>query len=87
MMQMTRRQPTHLEGMMTRQEVVNYYCDKMGITCDDFTFYRVYGLFRLAGIIQQIYYRYHHGQTKDKRFASFFMMVAHLEKLCLELIS
>lgn len=87
MMQMTRRQPTHLEGMMTRQEVVDYYCHKMGITCDDFTFYRVYGLFRLAGIIQQIYYRYHHGQTKDKRFASFFMMVAHLEKLCLELIN
>ncbi|OUS28638.1 phosphotransferase family protein [Gammaproteobacteria bacterium 45_16_T64] len=85
-LQMTRRQPTHLPGMMTRQEVVDYYCDKMGFQCDDFTFYRVYGLFRLAGIIQQIYYRFHHGQTKDKRFANFFMMVAHLEKLCLGLI-
>jgi len=85
-MQMTRRQPTHLEGMMTRDEVVDYYCKKMNIDCDDFTFYRIYGLFRLAGIIQQIYYRFHHGQTKDKRFASFFMMVAHLEKLCLGII-
>ncbi|PCJ45509.1 MAG: phosphotransferase family protein [Moraxellaceae bacterium] len=87
MMQMTRRQPTHLEGMMTRQQVVDYYCDKMGIECDDFTFYRVYGLFRLAGIIQQIYYRFHHGQTKDKRFANFFMMSTHLETICLGLIS
>lgn len=87
MMQMTRRQPTHLDGMMTRQEVVDYYCDKMNIKCSDFTFYRIYGLFRLAGIIQQIYYRFHHGQTKDQRFANFFMMVAHLENLCLSLIT
>jgi len=33
-------------------------------------FYRVLALFKVAVIIQQIYYRYHHGLTKDARFAS-----------------
>jgi hypothetical protein len=27
-------------------------------------------MFKVAVIIQQIYYRYHHGFTKDQRFAS-----------------
>ena len=27
----TRRQPTHLPGMLTRSEVVDYYCDRMGL--------------------------------------------------------
>jgi aminoglycoside phosphotransferase (APT) family kinase protein len=26
----TRRQPTNIPGMLTRKEVINYYCDKMG---------------------------------------------------------
>jgi aminoglycoside phosphotransferase (APT) family kinase protein len=34
-------------------------------------FYYAFGLFRLAVIAQQIYYRYHHGLTSDQRFASF----------------
>jgi aminoglycoside phosphotransferase (APT) family kinase protein len=33
-------------------------------------FYRVLALFKVAVIIQQIYYRYHHGLTKDPRFAA-----------------
>lgn len=86
MSQMLRRQPTHIPGMMTRDEVFAYYCERMGFGNVDFTFYRVYGLFRLAVILQQIYYRFHHGQTKDQRFATFHMMVAHLEKLCLDVI-
>jgi hypothetical protein len=41
---------------------------------DNFDFYYRYGLFRLAGIVQQIYYRFYHGQTQDKRFAQFIHM-------------
>jgi aminoglycoside phosphotransferase (APT) family kinase protein len=85
-LQATRRQPTHLPGMLSRAEVVAYYCNKMGFTDVDFRYYRVYGYFRLAVILQQIYYRYHHGQTQDKRFAEFYKMVIHLEKLCLPLM-
>lgn len=68
--QLSRQQPTTLPGMMTRAEVMEYYCRKTGLSMDHYDFYRVYGLFRMAGIIQQIYYRYFHGQTRDPRFAS-----------------
>lgn len=71
--QSLRRQPTHLPGMLTRDEVVEYYCDKTGFKTDNWTFYEVYGLFRLAVIIQQIYYRYHHKQTRNPAFRQFWL--------------
>ncbi len=84
--QMLRRQPTHLKGMMTREEVIAHYLDKTGYKVEGFAFYEVYGLFRLAAIIQQIYYRYFHGQTKDKRFAGFVHAARYLEQRCLKII-
>ncbi|MGK5092412.1 phosphotransferase family protein [Deltaproteobacteria bacterium TL4] len=80
-MQMIRRLPTAEEGAMTRQEVIDSYAKKSGIAIDNFDFYYTFGLFRLAGIAQQIYYRYFHGQTKDKRFASLIYAVQILEHL------
>lgn len=77
--QMMRRQPTHLPGMMTRQEMVDYYCDRAGLSVPNFDFYSVYGIFRLVVILQQIYYRYFHGQTKDKRFAMFIHIIKFLD--------
>lgn len=82
MAQQTRRQPTHLDGMLTRDEVVAYYCREMGIDIDDFTFYEVYGLFRLAGIVQQIYYRYHHKQTRNPAYKQFWLFVHYLLWRC-----
>ncbi len=76
---MLRRQPTHLPGMMTRQQVIEYYLEKSGLEIDSFDFYEVYGVFRLVVIIQQIYYRYYHGQTQDKRFAGFIHVVKFLD--------
>jgi len=78
----TRRQPTHLPGMLTRQEVIDYYLEKTGFKVDDFTFYEVYGLFRLAGIAQQIYYRYHHKQTRNPAFKNFWLFVHYLMHRC-----
>ena len=80
--QSTRRQPTHLPGMYSRKQVVEYYCQKMKLQIDDFTFYEVYGLFRLAGIAQQIYYRYHHRQTKNRAFKNFWIFVNYLLWRC-----
>lgn len=79
---MTRQQPTHIPGMLTRQEVVQYYSQQSGIPIEDFTFYEVYGLFRLAVIVQQIYYRYFHGQTKDPRFKDWVQLVNYMELRC-----
>ena len=86
-MRLIRRQPTHLKGMLTRDEVVKYYCAKMGFAETDFTFYRIYGLFRLAVIAQQIYYRYHHKQTTNPQFKNFHLMVTYLNSYCEDLLA
>ncbi len=83
----TRRQPTHLPGMMTRREVIDYYAAQTGRDLADFDFYLVYGLFRLAVIVQQIYYRYYHGETKNPAFAGFGQLVHHLDRRCTALIA
>lgn len=82
----TRRQPTHLPGMLTRREVVEYYCSKMNFKAEDFTFYEVYGIFRLAVIMQQIYYRYHHKQTTNPAFKSFWFLVNYMNWRCKQVI-
>lgn len=84
--QLMRKQPSNAPGMLTRQEFVDYYAERAGIRIDNFDYYYTYGLFRLAGIIQQIYYRYFHGQTQDKRFARFVQLNALLEQMCLQVI-
>lgn len=73
-----RRQPTHLPGMFSRREVVEYYCERMSLKPDNWTFYEVYGLFRLAVIVQQIYYRYHHKQTRNPAFKHFWLFNHYL---------
>ena len=87
LMRKMRRQPTHLPGMLTRREAVEYYCGKMGFNPGNFTFYEVYGLFRLAVIAQQIYYRYHHKQTTNPAFKNFWLMVNYLVWRCGKLIN
>jgi aminoglycoside phosphotransferase (APT) family kinase protein len=76
--QYMRRQPTHLPGMFTRKEVVEYYLTKSGFKCENWAFYEAYGLFRLAVIIQQIYFRYHKGQTDNPAFKNFWLMANYL---------
>ncbi len=68
-----RRVPTHLPGMITRAEFVQRYSERMGlsVTPEQWRFYEIFGLFRLAVISQQIYYRYFHGQTSNELFAHF----------------
>jgi aminoglycoside phosphotransferase (APT) family kinase protein len=66
-----RRQPSHLPGMPTREEFLQRYLQLSGRQCADFTFYEVFGLFRLAVIIQQIWARFRAGQTTNPAFAGF----------------
>ncbi len=66
-----RRQPSHLEGMPTRREFIAKYLELSGRKCNDFTFYEVFGLFRLTVIIQQIWARYRAGQTTNPAFKGF----------------
>ena len=87
--QQFRRQPTHLPGMLTRAEVVDHYTARMGlsVTPEQWTFYEVFGLFRVAVIAQQIYYRYFHKQTTNEAFAIMGPAVQYLEHRCRELVS
>jgi aminoglycoside phosphotransferase (APT) family kinase protein len=77
-LQAMRMMPTNADGAPTRAEVVARYAKKSGIDVDDFGFFYCYGLFRLAGIVQQIYYRSYHGQTEDPRFKSLNLWVSVL---------
>lgn len=85
-MQAFRRQPSNAAGMPTREQVVTRYCEVSGRQRPDWLFYEVFGLFRLAGIAQQIWYRYRAGQTDNPAFAGFGMAVAYLINRCERLI-
>ncbi|MDT0593577.1 phosphotransferase family protein [Glaciecola petra] len=82
----TQRQPTDIPGMMTRQEVIDYYCQQQALEPKEFAFYEVYGLFRLAGIVQQIYYRYHHKQTRNKAYKNLWFFVHYMLYRCNKII-
>ncbi|ONI67837.1 phosphotransferase family protein [Kribbella sp. ALI-6-A] len=81
-----RLQPSDAPGMIGRDEIVRYYCDRTGLDRGDWVFYEVFGLFRLAVIAQQIYYRYHHHQTRNPRFKNLWLPVNLLERRCRHLI-
>jgi len=87
--QMFRRQPTTAPGMWTRSEIVERYCARMGfeVTPEQWRFYEVFGLFRLAVIAQQIWYRYYHRQTTNEAYAVFGPAVGYLETRCRALVS
>ncbi len=80
-MQTVRMQPSNLPGMLSRDEIVRHYCERSGRELDNYDFYYVFGLFRLAVIAQQIYYRYKHGQSRNPRFAAFGLFVGVLASL------
>jgi aminoglycoside phosphotransferase (APT) family kinase protein len=83
---MMQLQPSDLPGMMKRREVVDYYCSKTGRSPDNWAFYEVFGMFRLAGIVQQIYYRYHHKQTTNPKFKRFWLVSHVLNRRCRQVI-
>lgn len=67
--QQLRMSPTIAPGFITRREYVERYSERTGRTVENPVYYYVYGLFKLAVILQQIYYRYVRGYTRDERFA------------------
>ena len=76
------RQPSDAPGMLARAEIVARYRERTGIEVGDWTFYEVFGLFRLATILQQIYYRYHRRETRNPAFRHFWLMVNYLDWRC-----
>jgi len=70
--------PTGLPGALSRAELVERYATRRGLTNLDARYYYVYGLFKIAVIIQQIYVRFVRGFTQDPRFAQLEIRVRQL---------
>jgi aminoglycoside phosphotransferase (APT) family kinase protein len=82
-----RTMPTHVDGALTRHQFVDLYGRISGIQMDRFDFYYCFGLFRLAVIIQQIYYRFYHGQTRNPRVKAYAQGVHVLERTAKEVMA
>jgi len=80
-MKLTVRQPCMEPGMMTRQEILDFYVERTDADVSGFQFYYVYGIWRLAAIIQQIYMRFYRGQNDNPRFKDYGQMTAALGNL------
>jgi aminoglycoside phosphotransferase (APT) family kinase protein len=64
-----RSAPTTLPGTLTRAQLVERYAVATGRDPGNMVFYLTFARFKVAVIIQQIYYRYAQGLTQDARFA------------------
>ncbi len=76
--------PTALPGSLTREELVQRYAEKTGADVTQIAFYLTFARFKLAVIVQQIYFRYHQGITRDTRFASMPAAIQSLLQSALE---
>lgn len=59
-----------MPGFLTREEFVQRYAGLSGRDIRNIHFYLTFAYFKHAVIVQQIYYRWKKGQTKDERFAA-----------------
>jgi len=62
---------TTLPGWHTRAQLVDRYARLTGRDVSALGYYEVFGIFKIAVVLQQIYFRYHRGQTRDARFRNF----------------
>jgi len=73
-------------GWFTRDEFLERYAAKTGRDVSAIRFHEALGIFKLAVILQQIYFRFHNGQTRDERFRDFDTRVRGLVLLAAELV-
>ncbi len=76
--------PTQVVGFMTREEATRRYAERSGVPIDDIAYYVVSGTFKMGVVLQQIYFRFHRGQTQDERFAPLGELAKNLYGLAAE---
>ena len=74
----TKASITSQPGWFTREQLLARYADKTGRDLSLINYYEVFALFKLAVVLQQIYVRFHRGQTQDERFRHFDKRVLNL---------
>jgi aminoglycoside phosphotransferase (APT) family kinase protein len=67
-------------GYFTKEEIVERYASRSGRDVSNIRYYEIFAVFKIAVVIQQIYFRYVQGQTTDARFASFGARVEFLAR-------
>ena len=77
---------TTLPGWLTPGELVERYAERTGRDLTRLKFYEVFALFKIAVVVQQIYYRFVNGQTDDPRFASLGDRVIYLARRAASLL-
>ena len=70
--------PTWREGFPTRDAAAARYAEATGFAVHDLLWYRIFGAFKIAVVLQQIHIRWLRGQTRDQRFADMGERVATL---------
>ncbi|MFQ5773346.1 MAG: phosphotransferase family protein [Kiloniellaceae bacterium] len=70
--------PTWREGFPSRAEAIERYARGTGFDLREIHWYHVFGVFKIAVVLQQIHIRFLRGQTEDRRFAVFGDRVAAL---------
>ena len=73
-------------GWYTRDQFLERYAERTGRDVSNIRYYEVLGIFKLAVILQQIYYRFRRGQTQDQRFQDFDLRVGGLVTLAASLV-
>jgi aminoglycoside phosphotransferase (APT) family kinase protein len=72
-------------GWFTREEILARYMLRSGRDVSAIRFYEVFARFKIAVVIQQIYFRFVNGQTNDPRFANFGERVTLLARKATEI--
>jgi len=76
---------TSRAGWFSRDEILERYSERTGRDVSNIAFYEVFAVFKLAVVLQQIFYRYHRGQTDDARFAKLDKQVENLAHIATNL--
>jgi aminoglycoside phosphotransferase (APT) family kinase protein len=77
---------TSRPGWLSREEIIERYTKRSGRDVSAIRFYETFALFKIAVVIQQIFFRYKNGQTDDQRFANFGDRVAYLARAAAALV-
>ena len=72
---------TSRPGWYLRDQFIGHYSRQTGRDLSGIIYYEVLGMYKLAVILQQIYYRFKRGQTQDERFQHFDERVKALARL------
>jgi aminoglycoside phosphotransferase (APT) family kinase protein len=75
---------TSLPGFANRDDLLERYARTSGRDLSAMPYYLAFSYYRVAVIAQQIYHRWHLGQTRDERFRSFEELARRLVALALD---